>query len=465
MMDSKRSKLKSNSNSQKIQADLISESKPKAEDLPYLNDANAVNQYGVSLFSHLLLWGTFSFVIIAIIWANFAMLDEVTRGSGKTIPSGHIQVVQNLEGGILAEILVREGELVEKGQALLKLKEVQFSSSFKETKLKYYELLSRITRLTAEINKTEMIIPAEVLEKTPNIAKNSEQLLESRQHNLIANTRILGEQIRQKKQDLVEMKSKSRQIARSYKLLKQELDISKPLVAEGAMSKVEILRLQRSVNDLKGDLTSTRLSIPRLESSLDEAKGKLSELEIRFRTESIEELNKAKAELGRTKESIFALEDKVTRTRVLSPVKGTVKRLKVTTIGGVVQPGMDLVEIVPLEDQLLIEAEIRPADIAFLHPGSKAIIKLTAYDYSIYGGLEAELEHISADTITNKEDDESYYLIRLRTSKNYLEKKGEKLNIIAGMTADVDILTGKKSVLDYLLKPILKAKERALRER
>jgi len=241
--------------------------------------------------------------------------------------------------------------------------------------------------------------------------------------------------------------------------------MSEPLVAEGAMSRVEILRLQRSANDIHGELTAARLSIPRLESSLNEAKSKLSELEIRFHTEALEELNLAKSELDITTESVMALEDRVTRTRVLSPVKGTIKQLKVTTIGGVIQPGMDLVEIVPLEDQLLIEAEIRPADIAFLHPGQKAMVKLTAYDFSIYGGLEAELEHISADTITNEEDGESYYLIRLRTDKNYLEKNGEKLNIIAGMTADVDILTGKKSVLDYILKPILKARSRALRER
>jgi adhesin transport system membrane fusion protein len=463
MMQNKQLAVKAGFN--KIKSDLIAEFKIEVDDLPYITDIKSVNQSGVPLYSHILLWVTLCFVVIAIIWANFAMLDEVTRGSGKTIPSSYIQVVQNLEGGILADILVKEGELVEKGQALLKLKEVRFSSSFNETKLKYYELLSKVARLTAEINKTELVVPEEVMEKTPNIASNSKQLLESRQHELNVNKRILEEQIRQKKQDLIEIKSRSNQLTRSYKLLKEELDISKPLVAEGAMSKVEILRLQRSVNDLKGELTSAKLSMPRLESFIDEAKGKLSELEIRFRTKAIEELNQAKAELGRTTESVMALEDRVTRTRVLSPVKGTIKRLKVTTIGGVVQPGMDLVEIVPFEDQLLIEAEVRPADIAFLHPGLKAMVKLTAYDYSIYGGLEAELEHISADTITNKEDDKSYYLIRLRTNKNYLEKKGERLNIIAGMTADVDILTGKKSVLDYLLKPILKAKQRALRER
>ncbi len=445
--------------------EIISNSKINDEDQAFLSDVNAANLYGASIHSHIMLWLTFLFFVIALIWANFATLDEVTRGMGKTIPSSHIQVVQNLEGGILSDILVKEGQLVEKGQVLLQLDAVRFASSYNETKLKYYELLATTARLTAEVNQKEMKMPVEVIKMAPNIAKNARQLLTSRQNNLNANKKILEEQIRQKEQDLIELKSKARKISRSYSLLQQELKMSEPLVAEGALSQVELLRLKRNANDLRGELTAARLSIPRLESSLDEAKNKLSELEIRFHTEALEELNLAKAELARTSETVLALEDRVTRTKVLSPVKGTIKQLKVTTIGGVVQPGMDLVEIVPLEDVLLVEAQVRPADIAFLRPGQKAMVKLTAYDFSIYGGLEAELQHISADTITNEEDGESYYIIRLSTNKNFLEKNGEKLRIISGMTAEVDILTGKKSVLDYLLKPILKAKNRALRER
>ncbi len=445
--------------------ELKSTSKHQAEDQHFLTDVNAANLYGASIQSHIILWLAFSFVCIAIAWAHYATLDEVTRGSGKTIPSSHIQVVQNLEGGILSEILVKEGDLVEKGQALLKLDAVRFTSAFNETKLKYYELLATTARLTAEVNKQEIAIPDEVLIKYPSIATDAKHLLISRQNELKANRRILEDQIRQKEQDLIELNSKTAQISRSYSFLRKELKMSEPLVAEGAMSQVELLRLQRSTNDLRGELSSARLSIPRIKSSLNEAKNKLAELEIRFHTEALEELNLAKAELDRTSAMVLGLEDRVTRTKIISPVKGTIKQLKVTTIGGVIQPGMDLLEIVPLEDQLLIEAEVRPADIAFLYPGQKAMVKLTAYDFSIYGGLHAVLEHISADTITNEEDGESYYIIRLRTNKNYLDKNGERLNIIAGMTADVDILTGKKSVLDYLLKPILKAKVRALRER
>lgn len=435
------------------------------EDLAFLSDVNAAQLYRAPLTSHVLLWLTFSFFVIALIWANFATLDEVTRGAGKIIPSSHIQVVQNLEGGILSEILVKEGDRVEKNQPLLQLDDIRFSSSFKETKLKYYELLANIARLKTEVNGGEMAIPEEVFKNAPEIAANARQLLASRQNELKANEQILHEQVRQKEQELIELKSKRQQLSRSYALLKKELEMSAPLVAEGALSEVELLRIKRSANDLRGELSAARLSIPRIESSLNEAKKKLAELKIRFQTESLEELNQAKAELDRISESVLALEDRVTRTRVLSPVKGTIKQLKVTTVGGVVQPGMDLVEIVPLEDQLLVEAQIRPADIAFLRPGQKAMVKLTAYDFSIYGGLEAELEHISADTITNEEDGNSYYLIRLRTHKNYLEKNDQRLDIIAGMTVNVDILTGKKTVLDYLLKPILKAKERALRER
>ncbi|WP_225615930.1 HlyD family type I secretion periplasmic adaptor subunit [Methylomonas albis] len=438
----------------------------RAEDQRFLSDVNAANLYELPLQSHLILWFSAAFVAVSLIWAGFASLDEVTRGEGKIIPSSQVQVVQNLEGGIVSEILVQEGQLVDKDQMLLQLDQVRFASSFKEAKLKYFELLANTARLNAEVNGTPLTIPEEVLKNAPQIAENVRQLLVSKQNEIRSNSDIFAEQVRQKEQEIIEIQSKSDQLARSYKLLQDEVKMSEPLVADGAMSQVELLRLQRAANDLKGDLNSANLAMPRLRSSLDEARNKLAEVKIRFKTEALKELNEVKAELDRTSETAVALEDRVSCTRVLSPVKGTVKRIKVATVGGVIQPGMDLLEIVPLEDQLLIEAKIRPADIAFLRPGQKAVVKLSAYDFSIYGGLDASLEHISADSIPGeKKDEDNYYLIRLRTAKNYLEKGGERLEIIAGMTAEVDILTGKKTVLDYLLKPILKARDRALRER
>jgi adhesin transport system membrane fusion protein len=436
-----------------------------SEDKDYVSDINAVNLYGVPVYTHLILLLSFTFIVIALTWANFATLDEVTRGSGKIIPSSHIQVIQNLEGGILSKILIKEGDLVEKGQELLQLDDVRFASSFKETKLKYYELLANNARLTAETSDQPLLIPQEVIDNSPEQAEHAKQLYHSRQSELGASTSVLAQQVRQKEQELIELRSKQDQLSRSYQLLQKEVEMSEPLVANGALSEVEMLRLRRSANDLLGELNSARLAIPRIQAYLNENKNKLAEMKIRFRTEALKELNETKAELDRTKASTLALEDRVTRTRILSPVKGTIKQLKVSTIGGVIQPGMDLLEIVPIDDTLLVEAEVHPADIAFLRPGQDAMVKLTAYDFSIYGGLTAKLEHISADTIINEEDKKSYYLIRLRTDKNYLEKNGEKLNIITGMNADVDILTGKKTVLDYLMKPILKAKQHAMRER
>jgi adhesin transport system membrane fusion protein len=441
------------------------ENKIFVEDQDFISDINDKTLNTIPLGSHIILWLTFAFVSIALVWANFATLDEVTRGTGRIIPSSQIQVIQNLEGGILAEIMIREGDLVEKGQALLRLDDVRFSSSFNETQIKYYELLANIARLTAEAHQEPLQIPKEVTENFPELSKNAQLLYDSEISKLNSSMQILQHQVSQKKQELIELKAKRNRISRSYSLLNQELKMSEPLVAEGAMSEVEILRLRRSVNDVYGEMSSARLAIPRIQAAIDEAVQKIEEQKLDFHTKALVDLNKNKAELDRSSETILALKDRVNRTLVTSPVKGIIKRLKVNTVGGVIQPGMDLLEIVPLEDQLLIEAQIRPADIAFLHPGQKAIVKLTAYDFSIYGGLQAKLEHISADSLINEDNDQSYFLIRLRTEKNYLEKNGAKLNIIAGMTTDIDILTGKKSVLDYILKPILKAKENALKER
>ena len=240
--------------------------------------------------------------------------------------------------------------------------------------------------------------------------------------------------------------------------------MSEPLAAEGAISEVEILRLKRSVNDIRGELEASELAIPRLESAHEEAKNKIVDLEIRFRTDSRSELSTVTAELAAVEESMRGQQDRVSRTLVKSPVRGTVKQIMVTTVGGVIQPGMDLLEIVPLEGGLQVEAHVRPADIAFLRPEQDAQVKLTAYDYAIYGGLPAKLVHISADTITD-ETGESFFLIRVRTDRSYLGTEYSPLKIIPGMTATVDILTGQKTVLDYLLKPVLRARERALRER
>ncbi|HAD30960.1 MAG TPA: HlyD family type I secretion periplasmic adaptor subunit [Methylophaga sp.] len=438
--------------------------KKNNDDVNFMSEISAATMASTHWGGHILLLLIAAFIGIALWWASVAEIDEVTRGQGKVVPSSKVQIIQNLEGGILADVLVSEGQMVEKGDVLLKIDDTRFSSSFRESKLTYWELLARTARLSAESEGKPLELPEELMINQPELAAEERGLYQSRQLQLQSTIDVLKRQAEQRRQELVEKQARQQQLSRSFELSNQELQMSEPLLAAGVMSEVEILRLKRTVNDLRGEMESNRLAIPRIRSSIDEVQQKINEAVTRFESEAARELSEVRAEMERTEESVSALKDRVTRTNVRSPMKGTIKRLMINTIGGVIQPGMDLVEIVPLEDNLLIEAQIRPADIAFLRPGQEAIIKFTAYDFSIYGGLNAKLVRISADTITNEED-ESFYLIYLRTEQNFIKSSMGELGIIPGMTVTVDILTGEKTVLDYLLKPILKAKNEALRER
>ena len=434
------------------------------EDMHFMSDVNAAVLHGAGHGIHYILLASVLFLITMLLWAANANIDEVVRGEGKVIPSNKIQVVQNLEGGIVSEILVKEGDSVTRDQPLLRLDDTRFSSTFRESRLKYLALLAKAARLQAEAGDEPLQIPGEVWNEREDLARNEVALYESRRNELKSNLSILQEQQSQIVHELAEMRSKRDKIARSLELVRQELAMSEPLAKDGAISEVEILRLKRSVNDLRGELDASRLAIPRLQSEYEEMNDKISDLEISFRTRSRSDLNDTESELSGVAEVLKNQQDRVSRTLVRSPVNGEVKQIMVTTVGGVIQPGMDLLEIVPMEGTLLVEAHVRPADIAFLRSNQEAKVKFTAYDYAVYGGLPAKLEHISADTITDERGD-SYYLIRVRTDKGYLGTTDRPLKIIPGMTAAVDILTGEKTVLDYLLKPVLRAREMALRER
>jgi membrane fusion protein, adhesin transport system len=415
-------------------------------------------------FTHLLLLIIVAFFVLFFTWASWAELDEVTRGEAKVIPSSQVQVVQNLEGGIVAGIDVHEGDVVEPGEVLLRIDNVRAASDLRENRKRYLALLGALARLRAEVDQAPIAFPAEVLADAPEVAANERALYDARQADLQSELSILRSQAEQREQELAELKMRIDQLARSQALAKEELDITAPLAASRVVSKIDYLRLQRQVNDLTGELDAARLSVPRVESAVREAHRRIEERQLNFRSEAQRELATDQPQATGLAEVITAAADRVKRTDVRSPVRGTIKRLLVTTVGGVIQPGQNLVEIVPLEDTLLIEAKVRPADIGFLHPGQSALVKVTAYDFSIYGGLKGVVEDISADTITDDRG-ESFYRVRVRTHDSALVKAGEPLPITPGMTAQVDILTGQKTVMDYLLKPILKAKERALRER
>ena len=414
--------------------------------------------------SRLIVWMIFVSIAWLVIWAYFAEIDELTRGSGKVIPSKQVQIIQNLEGGIVSEILVDEGEIVNKGQVLLKIDDTSFSSSYAENHLRELELRAQAVRLKAEAGAKKVQSMSAISDEMRPFMEHERTLYQLNKKRLSQKLNILKEQINQRKHELIEAEAKYKQLKEDYKLIRQEVEITRPLVAKGIVSQVEFLQLSRQASGIKGEMDSVKLSIPRTRSTIKEAKNKMAEAKLSFQQDAKEELNKVQAELARIEESSGALEDRVKRTLVRSPVKGIIQRLLVNTVNGVVQPGMDLIEIIPFNDKLLIETKIKPSDIAYLYPGQPAKVKFTAYDFSIYGSLDGKVTWISADTITDEEG-KPFYLVRIKTDRNYLEFEGEKHDILVGMIANVDIITGKKSVLDFILKPILKVHQAALRER
>nr|WP_232849300.1 MULTISPECIES: HlyD family type I secretion periplasmic adaptor subunit [Pseudomonas] len=429
-----------------------------------MNERNSALQQDSSDAQRLTVWVATALILTALIWANYAVLQEVTTGEGKAIPSSKVQVIQNLEGGIVTEIFVREGQVVNKGDTLLRLDDTRFLSNRGESEVDRLTLTAQVERLAAEAEGRPLLLPQELLDKAPQVAADERALHESRQRRLDGEQRTLNEQLRQKTQELAEFRARQEQFRNSLALVQQELDMSIPLVGSGAVSPVEILRLKRNAVEMRGSMNANTLAIPRAEAAINEIKSRIQESELTFRSEASRELNEKRADLAKISANRIAIDDRMTRTTVTSPVRGIVKTLKINTIGGVVQPGSDLLEIVPLEDNLLIEARVRPQDVAFLHPGQKAMVKFSAYDYTIYGGLPARLEMIGADTVTDDKGN-SFYLIQVRTDRNHLGGDEKPLLIIPGMVATVDIITGEKSVMDYLLKPVLKGGSEALRER
>ncbi|HAA91880.1 MAG: hemolysin secretion protein D [Rhodospirillaceae bacterium] len=436
----------------------------KSRDIDFMSDLDVAMKKPPRLLANFLLLGVVLFLVWAVVWTSQAEIEQVTAGTGQVIPSKQIQIVQNLEGGILAEILVREGARVEKGQLIVRLDDTLVGASFREGKASYAGLLAAIARLTAEAGGKEPVFPDALRKEYPDGVNSEYDLFQARQSELKASIAVLTQKKEQKKQELIELVSRINQLGGSLKLAREELRFIAQQVARGTASRVKLLRLKRQINDLQGDLAVSEKRQPRALAAVNEVSGEILRTRETFRARALKELNETRAKANATKQGLEGKGDRVRRTDVRAPVTGTVKRVNVNTIGGVIKPGQDLVEIVPLDDSLLIEAKIRPQDIAFVHPGQNAKVKITAYDYTVYGTMDAKLEHISADTIVDDEGN-SFYLIRVRTKNQTLtDKTGNQLPIIPGMTAEVDIITGKRTILEYLLKPLLRAKGKALRE-
>ncbi len=433
------------------------------EDLMYMRSLTAAVLQRTPRHLMLILGVMGLLVAAAITWMNLAKIDVVVRGSGKVTPVQQLQVVQSLEGGVVSEILTHEGDIVGVGQPLIKISDVAFSSSFEENQLKYLKLRTDMLRLQAEADGSEFKSDAQILSEAPDLMRATRRLYVSRQKQLQQTMQIQHEQVRQMESQLIEAQAKHRQLQRSLSLLREEIALKAPLVKKGLVGQVEFLQLKQRENDLQGEVESVGLSVPRIRSTIKEGKRKIQQSQLDFRSEARKNLNDAAAEASRIAETQQALKDRVQRTVVRSPVKGTITRLHINTVGGVIAAGGPILEIVPYGGKLIVEVRIKPADIANISTGMLARLKFSAYDFAIYGSLDGKVSFVSADTVTDK-NGESYYVVRVEPERDYLGPKAQPLSVRVGMTVEADIISNKKTILEYLLKPIKRGLGKALRE-
>lgn len=400
-------------------------------------------------------------VLAAIVWSRLAVLEESTRGSGRVIPSSQIQVVQPLEGGIVAAIDVAEGDRVEAGQPLMRIDDTSFASQLGEIRNRRDALEVRRVRLAAEVSGATPDfsddLPAPLVER-------ERALLEARRASLRQELLVADQQLAQKRMEEIETRTRLEETEGTLALLREELDLAEGLRRRGNFPEIELLRLRRQAQTEVREQTVLEAALPRSAAAIAEIEARLESISAAFRARAAEELAGTVADLGVLEETLRAASDKVRRTVLRAPVAGIVNALPVTTVGAVIQPGQSVAEIVPVDDRLLIEAEVRPQDVAFIRPGQEASVKVTAYDYTVYGDLTGRVERIGADTIADPEG-RTFYRVILETDETALGSAENPLPIIPGMVVQVDIQTGEKSVFDYLMTPVNRVRAEALRER
>jgi adhesin transport system membrane fusion protein len=412
-------------------------------DFTFANDVRAAADMQTPRTLRMLLFATLAMLLCGLIWATFAILDEVKRGNGRVIPSQQMQIVQSLEGGLVENIAIHEGQIVDKGQLLIRIDDTTFSAQLGEVRERRDALAARVARLEAESRGIDKLVFPNSGNRPLTRAEEAElSVFEAR-----------GRKLRQDVDVLAQQESR---LVDNLQLLNREVELTRKLYKQKVVPEIEMLRLERQASELRGQLA--------------EVQSRIATAKTTFRSQADEDLAKATGDLAALDETLRSAQDRVRRTELRSPVHGIVNKINVTTIGGVVQPGVSLVEIVPLDDTLLVEGRIRPQDIAFIRPGQDAVVKITAYDSSVYGLLKGKVERISANTIVDEKGDktergETFYRVVIRTEKNHLGSAERPLPIIPGMVGTVEILTGSKSVLSYLLKPIRVLHDEAMRER
>ncbi|ACI93158.1 type I secretion membrane fusion protein, HlyD [Afipia carboxidovorans OM5] len=415
----------------------------QSSDFSFANDVRAAAELKTPRASLILLATSIALLVVGVIWAHFAVLDEVKRGNARVIPSRQLQVVQSLEGGIVQEILVQEGDIVKQGQVLMRIDDTKFLADLGEVRERRLANAARVARLEAEVQGLpKPSFPEALAERAPQIVQTEQNVFDARAQKLAQDIDVLAQQ--------------ETRLTESLKLLSREVELTRHLYTQKVVPEIEMLRLQRQASDMRGQLAETQSRIANARAA--------------FRSQAEEDLAKSRADLAVLEETTKSAQDRVRRADLKSPVNGIINKLNVTTVGAVVQPGANLMDIVPLDDTLLVEGRIRPQDIAFIRPQQNAVVKITAYDSSVYGSLKGKVERISADSIVDEKSDqrgekgESFYRVIIRTEKNHLGSTENPLPIIPGMVATVEVQTGEKSVLDYMLKPARMLRDEALRE-
>lgn len=459
----------------------IQQQKPPTfpEDINYADEYDAALHNVPKKNARLLSFTAAALLFSVIVWAWFAELDEVVHADGQVVGSQRTQVIQNLEGGILSSLNVREGQIVQKDQVLATLENDEAEGVFRDNLNKYAENALALLRLEAEAEGTEPIWPDDVqgylerrlhygiddkvVKRAQKVMEDQKGVFDSRRRALNEDIDILQSQNEQRRFDLQEQKARLNQLQNSYHFIAQQRDTARKLYERRNFSKIEYLDLEQKTVDLAGQIDVLKASIPKAEAAIDEAARRINSRLAEHQKSISEEIGKRRIDLESYYEMIRTGKGRVLRTEIKSPVYGSVRQIYSHTTGGVIRPGESIMDIVPLDNTLLVEAKVLPKDVAFIRPDQKTTIKVTAYDYSKYGGLDGHIENISADTIDDPRG-ERFFLVRIRTDTNHLLHNGEKLQIIPGMTVMADIMTGKKTVMDYIMKPVLKVRQNALRE-
>jgi len=403
--------------------------------------------------------------VLFLAWSAFARVDEVTRGEGRVIPSSKLQVITSAEPGAIQEILVRSGQTVRKGQLLVRMDDSQSASQLGQIEAESQSLAARAARLSQEGQGRSFGCSAEMLSTNPSACRDEQALQQVRSSALNSKVASLTAVIDQRRSELSQAQAAAQSLANQLTSAREKRELLRPAVASGTIPRTELNDAERTVADLEGQLATTRAKIPGIEAAIRQAQADTNQANLQFRQEALDQRNQISAKLAVNAESQRGASSRLERAEIRAPMDGIVNDVQVTTVGGFVNAGQKIMEVVPLGEKLLIEARVKPSDIAFIQVGDRAMVKVTAYDFSIYGGLEAKVVQVSADSIFDEAKKEAFYTVIVETDRAYLESSGSKLPITPGMICTADIITGRKSVLDYLLKPVRKASSEALRER